>query len=121
MKKTLTLKLIGGGLLLCIVNLLSLTSCENFLNGESVKEEIIDTIAYNNAKDISISLSCKEEMGIILPENTVSGKLGYNIDLQFIPNTSDYKIKDYSKIFKADSFRNNTDRSDNVKIARQYF
>ena len=71
MKKSLTLKLIGGGLLLCIVNLLSLTSCENFLNGESVKEEIVDTIAYNNAKDISISLSCKEEMGIILPENII--------------------------------------------------
>ena len=117
MKKTLTLKLIGGGLLLCIVNLLSLTSCENFLNGESVKEEIVDTIAYNNAKDISISLSCKEEMGIILPENTVSGKLGYNIELQFIPNTSNYAVKNPEGLFEAVSHKDNSvSRSDCVEF-----
>ena len=87
---------------------LLLTSCENFLKAGEVKTQIEDAIAYNNAKDISINLFCKEEMGIILPGTTVSGKLGYNIELQFIPNTDNYVIKNKNKIFEAVSRKDNS-------------
>lgn len=56
-------------------------------------------------------------MGIILPENTVSGKLGYNIDLQFIPNTSNYAVKNPDSLFEAVSRKDNSvSRSDCVEF-----
>ena len=93
------------------------SSCENFLNGSDVTRQLEETIAYSNAKNISISLSCKEEMGIILPENTVSGKLGYNIELQFIPNTSNYAVINSNSLFEAVSRKDNSvSRSDCVEF-----
>lgn len=88
---------ISGKTLFC---LLFLSSCENFLNGGNVRNQIEDKIAYKNAKDISISLDCKD-MGIIIPESTMTGKLGYDMEIQFIPNTEKYVIKNQNKIFKA--------------------
>ncbi len=91
-------------------------SCDNFMNSGDIKKEIEDVIAFNNARVVNISLACDEAVGTLFPNQTYQARVGYAFEVQFIPNTSDYKIKDYSKIFKADSFRNNADRSDNVKI-----
>ena len=41
----ITILLLGGGLAA-----IGLTSCENFLNGGDVKQEIEDAIAFNNAQ-----------------------------------------------------------------------
>ena len=84
------------------------TSCENFLNAKGVKEEIEDIIAYNNAKTVNVSISCKEEIGSVFPSQTIQAKLGYDFEIQFIPNTQNYTIKDPAKIFEAVSWKDNT-------------
>ena len=79
----------------------TLLSCENFLNAGNVSEEIKDVIAYNNAKNINVSIECKEDMGTIFPQPTFQSKLGYGFEIQFIPNTDNYIIRDPSAILKA--------------------
>ena len=112
--KTYKKKLLFSILSATLFCLLFLSSCENFLKGENVRREIEDSIAWNNAKDISINLSCKEDMGIIIPESTMTGKLGYDMEIQFIPNTEKYVIKNQNKIFKAVS------RKDDSKSLEDY-
>ena len=111
-KKSILKNTIQGGALICMAILLtiplSFTSCKNFLDAQEAQNEIIDAIAYNNAKDISVSISCKEEMGTVFPENTYTGKLGYEFELQFIPNTKNYTIIDPNKIFEAVSRKDNS-------------
>lgn len=89
-----------GGACIVIATLL-LSSCENFLKGAEVKEEIEYAIAYNNAKQINLKISCKEEMGKVYPETSYIARLNFDFEIQFIPNTQNYAIKDTSKIFKA--------------------
>lgn len=104
MKTKLSLKsvltTILGGAIICIV----LLSCENFLQAEQVSAEIKDAIAYNNAKNVSVSIECEKEMGTVFPQPTYQAKVGYDFEVQFIPNTTNYIIKNPQKIFKAVSY-----------------
>lgn len=93
------------------------TSCNNFMNAKNVKEEIQDFIEYNNAKTINVSISCKEEMGSVLPSQNIQVKLGYNFDIQFIPNTQNYTLKNPQKLFEAVSWKDNSvSRNDCVEF-----
>ena len=104
-KKTIFYKVLLGMLTAAAF---TLTSCQNFLNAKNVKEEIQDIIAYNNAKTITVSIACKEEMGSVLPSHSIQAKLGYDFDIQFIPNTQNYMIKDPTRIFEAVSWKDNS-------------
>ena len=73
-----------GGAIICIL----LSSCENFLQAEHVSEEIKDAIAYNNAKNVSVSIECEKGMGTVFPQPTYQAKVGYDFEVQFIPNTT---------------------------------
>ena len=96
----------------------TLLSCENFLNAGNVSEEIKDVIAYNNAKNINVSIECKEDMGTIFPQPTFQSKLGYSFEIQFIPNTDNYIIRDPAAILKAVSRIDKTQsRADCVKFS----
>lgn len=93
-------------------------SCDNFLNSADVKKEIEDVIAFNNAKVVNVSLECDKNVGTLFPNQTYQARVGYPFEVQFIPDTDNYKIKDDSKIFKAESLRDkeNPDRSSYVDI-----
>ena len=69
-------------LLFCGI-LLTLTSCENFLNGKQVKDEILDAIAYNNAKEITVLVQAQEGSGSTVPAGNYVAKKGYDFDLSF--------------------------------------
>ena len=117
MKTKLSLKsvltTILGGAIICIV----LLSCENFLNAGKVSDEIKEAIAYNNAKSVNVSIECKEDMGIVFPQLSYQVKVGYDFEIQFIPNTEKYIIKDPAKILKAESrIYKNQSREDCVEF-----
>ena len=67
-----------------------LTSCDNFLkNGQDVKNEVLDTIAYNNAPSCTVNFS-DEGMGQFLGNKKETFKVGYASQVQFEVNTDDY-------------------------------
>ena len=70
----------------CIV----LASCENFLNGEQTKNEILDAIAYNNAPSCTIILDDSDVAGSFLSGSEKNCKVGYTIDVQFSVKSKDY-------------------------------
>ncbi len=107
-----------GGLCICIALLFS--SCSNFMNAGNVSEEIKDAIAYNNAQIVNIKFSCPKEMGKINPEASYAAHLGFDFEVQFIPNTQDYAIKNPSEILEAVSFVNEEQsRSDCIEFTVQ--
>ena len=104
-------------LVVLIAAAFTLTSCENFLNARNVSDEIKDIIAYNNARTVNVSISCKEEMGSVFPTQNFQAKLGYDFEVQFIPNTQNYVIKDPAAIFEAVSWKDETvSRADCVEF-----
>ena len=112
------LSIVRGGVFACIV--FSFVSCGNFLNAGKVSDEIKDAIAYNNAQILNVKFSCPKEMGKIMPEASYAAHLGYEFEVQFIPNTQDYAIKNPSTILEAVSFVNEEQsRSDYVQFVVQ--
>lgn len=81
-----TILLLGGGL----AALTGFASCDNFLkNGEDVKNEIVDSIAYNNAPSCTINFS-NEGMGEFLGNKKETFKVGYASQVQFEVYADDY-------------------------------
>lgn len=89
-----------AGVLLCAAVFI-FTACENFLTGDQIKDQIESEIAYNNAKDVNIFISCKEEIGSVFPQQSYKVKVGYEFELQFIPKGENYIMKDSATIFEA--------------------
>ena len=90
-------KSIGGGYscivksaALLILSALLFTSCENFLDNKDVKDEILDSIAYNNAPECPVLFSTQDNMGSFLVTGRQNLKVGYKIQVQYTVNTSDY-------------------------------
>ena len=81
LKKSFTFLL--GGVLLCV----TLISCENFLKAGSVRDEIVDAIAYNNAPERRILISAEEGTGSTLPYGNYSAKEGYPFEVSFAENS----------------------------------
>ncbi len=79
-----------GGALICIA---VLTSCENFLRGGEIKQEIEDAIAYNNAKEISVLIQPEEGTGSTVPSGNHKAKKGYNFEVSFSENPAYSFIK----------------------------
>ena len=112
-----TLLLIGGGLAALTV----FASCENFLKGGQVRDEILDAIAYNNAPECTVNFS-DEGMGSFLVNKKETFKVGYASQVQFEVKTNDYSfiglkavknsdktsLKDYVKFELVDDGKVNT-------------
>ena len=90
-----TIFLLGGGLLA----IAGLTSCENFLNGGDVKQEIEDAIAYNNAKELTVLVSANEGTGSTLPGGNYTAKQGYAFEISFSENP-DYSFIEWIAVEK---------------------
>lgn len=93
----------------CIV----LASCENFLNGEQTKNEILDAIAYNNAPSCTIILDDSDGTGTFLAGSEKSCKVGYTIDFQFSLTSKGYVYTGMKAVSKSNS---TVSRSEYVKF-----
>ena len=86
------------------------------MNAGKVSDEIKDAIAYNNARSVNVALSCKDEEGSLFPQPTYQAKLGYDFEVQFIPNTQNYLVTDLSTMLKAVSRIDEESRADCVEF-----
>lgn len=77
---------IMGGLLFCF----ALTSCENFMKGQDIRQEIEDTIAYNNAQECTVVFRSDIKYGEFLGSQERSFRVGYDSEVQFELNQDDY-------------------------------
>ena len=87
--------LLGEGLLAAVC----LSSCDNFLNGGDVKQEIEDAIAYNNAKELTVLVSANEGTGSTLPGGNYTAKQGYAFEISFSENP-DYSFVEWIAVEK---------------------
>ena len=81
-KVILTILLTGG--------VLTLTACDFFLNGEELKKELDQQIAYTNAPSVSVYLKADAELGEFLSDGEKSFKVGYDTEVQFTVNQESY-------------------------------
>ncbi len=115
-KNNLITKLLRRGMF-CI-GLISLVSCQNFLDAKDVKQQVEEAIAYNNAKSVSVAIECEKDMGTIFPTPNYTAKVGYNFEIQFIPNLTDIVIIDPQTILQAVSRINREEsRSEYVEFS----
>ena len=94
----ITILLFGMGLFAAA----GLTSCENFLNGGSVRQEIEEAIAYSNAKEITVQLYANEGTGSTLPSGNHTAKQGYAFEISFSENPA-YSFIKWTAVLKDDS------------------
>ncbi|MCR4899779.1 MAG: DUF6273 domain-containing protein, partial [Treponema sp.] len=80
-------------LLAALLAFTTLTSCENFLHGEQVKQDLIDYIAYCNAKECTLYISQDSSTGVFLSSAKQKCRVGYTTELQVTVNTSNYVFK----------------------------
>ena len=76
--KVITTILLLGGLVLT-----GLTSCEHFLQGPDVKNEILNAIAYNDAKEIPVLIQSQVNTGTTVPSGNYNAKQGYDFEISF--------------------------------------
>ena len=92
----------------CIV--LSLfVSCENFLNGQDVKEQIEEAIAYNNAMSSTLIFRAANNEVDFLTGNEKICRLGYTVDIQFSVNSNDYKFHNLEAVSLIDKTESRAD------------
>lgn len=103
-----------GFILITFLLLTTLSSCENFLkNGQDVKDEVLDAIAYNNAQECTVVFRADAETGVFLGSYERTYKVGYESQVQFELNTSDYVFKGLKAVSQDG---NKTSRADCVEI-----
>ena len=123
MKKSSVMTTLKTTFLMIGAALTMLTSCDNFLkNGQDVKNEILDSIAYNNAPSCTVNFS-DEGMGTFLVNKKETFKVGYASQVQFeakieeyyfigleaVNNSDKTPLKDYVKFeLAADQTERNT-------------
>ena len=95
-----------GIMLIC---LMFFSSCENFLNGGKVRDEILDTVAYNNAPESTVFFSAQDKMGSFLVTGRQTLKLGYEWQVQFTVNTQDYVFECLEAVSSEDSSKSLAD------------
>ena len=114
--------LLSFGALLCLS--VCLSSCENFLNGASIKKELEYNIAYASAESCPLSFKSDESMGTFLAGSAKEFKIGFPEDVLFSVNKENYIFKSLEAISLVDSsvsrseyveFSVNTDESDSEK------
>ncbi len=108
-KSLITIFLLGTGLFA----LGCLTSCENFLTGDEIKNIIEDSITYANADECTLIIKSDPAYGSFLSEGEKKCKVGYTIDLQYTVITKDYAFTGLEAVSSSDS---SISRSDCIEI-----
>lgn len=90
------------------------TSCDNFMNAGDIRKEIEDTIAFNNAQACDITLKMdSEKMGEFLGATQKTLHKGYEVEIQFEINTSEYHFETLEAVSFEDK---SVSRNDCVKL-----
>lgn len=84
-------------------------SCENFLKGEQVKNQIQDYLSYNNAPVSLILLKSDSEKGEFLSGGEKTVKVGYASEVQFSANLENYIFKGLKAVVKGDEKQSRND------------
>ena len=87
--------------------------CENFLKGEAVKNEILDSIAYNNAPSVTVLLKTDSDYGDFFSDGEKSFKVGYDTEVQFTVNQNAYVFKNLEAVTRTAPYQ---DRSSCVEF-----
>ena len=93
MKNIFSQKSISGIFAGALIVLCLFASCDNFLNSGAIKEEIKNTIAYNNASEIQILIQPVEGTGSCVPTGNNKVKKGYDFEISFSENPAYSFIK----------------------------
>ena len=88
---------------------LCFTSCENFLKGSNVREELAKSIDYANATRCTLYVSALPETGSFLSAGEKECRVGYAIDLQFTVNSSSYIFKGVKAVSTQDNLSSRND------------
>ncbi len=92
---------------LCLV--LLFISCENFLTGKDVAQELNEVIAYSNAPSSRLVLNAPEGTGSFLSGSEKNCKVGYTIEVQFTVNSKDYVYGGMEAVSKSNPAISRTD------------
>ena len=104
-KVIITILLTGG--------VLTLTACDFFLNGEELKKELDQQIAYTNAPSVSVYLKADAELGEFLSDGEKSFKVGYDTEVQFTVNQESYVFEKLEAVVRNSP---ETSRSESVQF-----
>ena len=74
------------------------TSCDNFLHGSDVKQQLEELIAYENAMTHNFFVKSDSRMGSFLTDGKNSCKLGFTTELQFNLNKDDYILHGFEAV-----------------------
>ena len=102
-----TILLTGGGIF---------TSCENFLSGGKIKQDLEEAVAFANAEECTLIIKSDAAYGSFLSDGEKKCKVGYTIDLQYTVTTKDYYFSGLEAVSSSD---NKISRSDYVEITIQ--
>ena len=69
------------------------TSCDNFMNGSDVQEQLNQMIDVATAKSCTLIVSQDNTMGSFLSSGDKSCKLGYSIEVQYTVKKDQYIYK----------------------------
>ena len=94
---------------LAIFVLTFFTSCENFLRGSDVKQQLEELIGYENALTHQLIVRSDPAMGSFLSEGEKSCKLGFTTDLQFTMNKADYVFHGFEAVCVNDPTQSRAD------------
>ena len=97
---------------LCILTgalLFLFTSCENFMNGSDVQEQLTRMVDKANAKNCTIVVSNDTTMGSFLSSGDKSCQLGYTIEVQFNVKKDTYIYKGLKAVSKSDETKSLND------------
>lgn len=77
--------------ILIVVGLI-LTSCENFLSGDELRQQIAQEIEYANAQEIEFVVYSEPNQGITIPNGSFKRKVDYDFEISFTP-LENYKFE----------------------------
>lgn len=80
---------------------IAFSSCENFMKGSEVREEISEAIKYNNTASCTIILKSDAAMGSFLAQKE-DVKVGYPIEIQFELNSEAYSFEGLEAVSQSD-------------------
>ena len=83
------------------------------MNGEEIKKNIEDSIAYANAEECTLIIKSDPAYGSFLSEGEKKCKVGYTIDLQYTVTTKDYSFTGLEAVSSSD---NSISRSEYIEI-----
>ena len=96
-----TKKIFKSLLFVCL--LIQFTSCDNFLKGSDIKNQLDKTIDYENATECTLIVKSDPIYGAFLSDGEKKCRVGYSIDLQYTVTTIDYNFLGFEAVSSVDN------------------